>query len=155
MNPSENIKKLNIEIPNAPDPVGAYVAFKISGSLLFISGQLPICSDGSIISGKVGNEIDVPKAQEAAFQCAINIIAQAKFAVKDNLELIDHCLKLSGYVNSIETFKDHPLIINAASDLMKKIFLEKGVHTRIAVGCSSLPLNAAVEIDAVFKIKRN
>jgi enamine deaminase RidA (YjgF/YER057c/UK114 family) len=152
-NIKERLKNLNIDLPVPAKALGSYVPFIQSNNLLFISGQLPINSDGSIISGKVGEEIDTSKAQEAATQCAINIVAQANLALEDNLESIEQCLKLSGYVNSIPTFKDHPLIINAASDLIKKIFLEKGIHTRIAVGCSSLPLNASVEIDAIFRIQ--
>ena len=105
---TNKLEELNITLPEAPTPVGTYVAFKKVGNLLFISGQLPINYDGSIISGKVGEEIDVSKAQEAATQCAINIVAQANLALEKNLELIEQGLKLSGYVNSIPTFKDHP-----------------------------------------------
>ena len=149
----ENLKKLNIEIPNAPLPVGAYVAHKISANLLFISGQISIDANGKIIKGKLGKEITIEKGQEAAKLCAINIIAQAKKACKGRLENVVNCIKLTGYVNSTNEFTDQPKVINAASELIFAVFGENGKHTRAAISANSLPLDAAVEIDAIFELK--
>ncbi len=152
MNPSENIKKLNIEIPNAPDPVGAYVAFKISGSLLFISGQLPISNDGKLLKGKIGKDLKLEDGQKAAKLCIINVLAQAKKAMNGDINKIKNCLKITGYVNSTEDFVDQPKVINPASETLSNVFGDNGKHTRAAISSNALPLGAAVEIDAIFEI---
>ena len=148
----DNLKKLNVEIPDAPDPVGAYVAYKVTKNLLYISGQLPIDSNGKIIKGKVGKDLKIEDGQEAAKLCVINIIAQAKKAMNGDLSKIKNCIKITGFVNSTDDFKDQPKIINAASELLVTIFGENGKHTRAAVSCNSLPLGIAVEIDAIFEV---
>ena len=153
MSVSENLLKLNIKIPKAPDPVGAYVAYKKSRGLLFISGQISIDANGKIIKGKLGKELSVEEGQAAAKLCAINIIAQTKKACNENLEDISNCIKLTGYVNSTNEFTDQPKVINGASELISAVFGEKGKHTRAAISANSLPLNAAVEIDAIFELK--
>ena len=149
----ENIKKLGIEIPDAPAPVGAYVAFKSVGKLLFISGQISVDSNGRFIKGKVGKDIDLKKGQEAAKLCAINIIAQAKKACSGDLEKISSCIKLTGFVNSSDEFIDQPKIINGASELISAVFGENGKHARAAISVNSLPLGVSVEIDAIFELK--
>ena len=149
---ADNLKKLGIEIPDAPDPVGAYVAYKIINNLLYISGQLPIGSDGKIIKGKIGKDLKIEDGQAAAKLCVINIIAQAKKAMNGDLSKIKNCVKITGFVNSTDDFKDQPKIINAASELLVSIFGESGKHTRAAVSCNSLPLGIAVEIDAIFEV---
>ena len=149
----ENLKRLGIEIPKAPDPVGSYVAFKKTANLLFISGQISIDSNGKITKGKLGKELSVEEGKAAAKLCAINIIAQAKKACDDKLENIANCIKLVGYVNSTNEFTDQPKIINAASELIFAVFGENGKHTRAAISANSLPLDAAVEIDAIFELK--
>ena len=149
----ENIKKLGISIPDAPAPVGAYVAFKSVGKLLFISGQISVNSNGRFIKGKVGKDIDLKKGQEAAKLCAINIIAQAKKACSGDLEKISNCIKLTGFVNSSDEFIDQPKIINGASELISAVFGENGKHTRAAISVNSLPLGVSVEIDAIFELK--
>ena len=149
----ENIKKLGIAIPDAPAPIGAYVAFKSVGKLLFISGQISVDSNGRFIKGKVGKDIDLKKGQEAAKLCAINIIAQAKKACSGDLEKISSCIKLTGFVNSSDEFIDQPKIINGASELISTVFGENGKHTRAAISVNSLPLGVAVEIDAIFELK--
>ena len=149
----ENINKLGIVIPDAPAPVGAYVAFKIVNKLLFISGQISVDSNGRFIKGKVGKDIDLKKGQEAAKLCAINIIAQAKKACSGDLEKISSCIKLTGFVNSSDEFIDQPKIINGASELISAVFGENGKHTRAAISVNSLPLGVAVEIDAIFELK--
>ena len=149
----KNINKLGITIPDAPAPVGAYVAFKIVNKLWFISGQISVDSNGRFIKGKVGKDIDLKKGQEAAKLCAINIIAQAKKACSGDLEKISNCIKLTGFVNSSDEFIDQPKIINGASELISAVFGENGKHTRAAISVNSLPLGVSVEIDAIFELK--
>jgi len=147
----ENLKKLNIDLPKAPDPVGAYVASKISGKLIFISGQVSFDPDGKLIKGKVGKDLNLEQAQEAAKYCALNILAQVK-KISGNLDKVKGCIKITGYVNSTEAFIDQPKVINGASDLISQVFGDKGKHTRAAVSVYSLPLGAAVEVDGIFEI---
>ena len=149
---SENLKKLKIELPNPPDPVGAYVAFKISGKFLYISGQLPIGLDGKIKKGKIGKDVSLEEAQDASKACALNIIAQAKKAMNGDLEKIKGCVKITGYVNSVDDFIDQPKVINPASETLAAVFGNPGKHTRAAVSTNSLPLGVPVEIDAIFEI---
>ena len=153
MSINENLKKLNIEIPKPPDPVGAYVAYKKTSNLLFISGQISIDASGNIIKGKLGKELTIDQGQAAAKLCAINIIAQVNKACDENLETIRSCIKLTGYVNSTNDFNDQPKVINGASEIISAVFGENGKHTRAAISANSLPLGAAVEIDAIFEIK--
>ena len=149
----ENLKKLNIEVPKPPDPVGAYVAYKRTSNLLFISGQISIDSNGKIMKGKLGKDLTIDQGQAAAKLCAINIIAQAKKACDEKLETIRSCIKLTGYVNSTNDFNDQPKVINGASEIISAVFGENGKHTRAAISANSLPLNAAVDIDAIFELK--
>ena len=148
----ENLKKLKIELPNAPDPVGAYVAFKIIGNLLYISGQLPIGKDGKIIKGKIGSNLTLEDGQKASKLCVLNILAQAKKALNGDLKKIKNCIKITGFVNSSDDFFDQPKIINPASETISSLLGNKGKHTRAAVSVNSLPLGAAVEIDAIFEV---
>ena len=149
----ENLRKLNIEIPKPPDPVGAYVAYKKTSNLLFISGQISIDANGNITKGKLGKELSIDQGQAAAKLCAINIIAQAKKACDEKLETIRSCIKLTGYVNSTNDFNDQPKVINGASEIIFAVFGEDGKHTRAAISANSLPLDAAVEVDAIFELK--
>jgi|TARA_B100000795_G_C22722494_1_gene408077 enamine deaminase RidA (YjgF/YER057c/UK114 family) len=147
----ENLKKLNIVLPVAPNPVGAYVAYKKIGNLVFISGQISLKSNGELIKGKIGTDLTLAQGQEAAQVCAINILSQIKSACDGDLNRVKNCIKITGYVNSKDTFVDQPKVINGASELLVKIFEEKGKHSRAAVSVSSLPLGAAVEIEAIFE----
>ena len=149
---SDNLKKLNIDLPNAPDPVGAYVAYKIIGNLLYISGQISINDKGDLIKGKVGKDLSVDQGYEAAKRCGLAIISQVKKACKDDLSKVKSCVKLTGYVNSIDSFTDQPKVINGASEIIAKIFENKGLHTRAAISSNSLPLGVAVEVDAIFEL---
>ena len=149
----ENLRKLNIEIPKPPDPVGAYVAYKRTSNLLFISGQISIDANGNITKGKLGKELSIEQGRAAAKLCAINIIAQAKKACDEKLETIKNCIKLTGYVNSTNAFNDQPKVINGASEIISAVFGENGKHTRAAISANSLPLDAAIEIDAIFELK--
>ena len=150
---ADNLKKLNIELPSAPSPVGAYVAYKIINKILYISGQLPIKSNGEIIKGKIGRNLTLEDGQEASKLCVINILAQAKKATDGNLNKIKNCIKITGFVNSTDDFKDQPKVINPASETLSAVFGDKGKHTRAAVSTNSLPLGAAVEIDAIFEME--
>ena len=153
MNIQNNLKKLSIDLPKAPAPVGAYTAFKKTGNLLFISGQISLEKNGNLIKGKVGSEIDIETGIKAARVCCINIVAQLKKACDGDLEKVKSCIQLAGYVNSTDNFVDQPKIINGASELITQIFGDLGIHSRSAVSCNSLPLGAAVEIVSVFEIK--
>ena len=147
----KKLEELNIKVPDAPAPVGAYVAFKIVNNLIYISGQLPIDSDGKLIKGKIGKEIDIEEGQKASRLCVINILAQAKKAMNGDLSKIKNCIKITGFVNSTDDFIDQPKVINPASELLTTVFGDKGKHARAAVSTSSLPLGASVEIDAIFE----
>ncbi len=153
MNIDEKLKELGLSLPKATDPVGSYVATKISGNLLYISGQISIDADGNLIKGKVGKDLNTDQAYKAAERCALSIISQAKKACSEDLSKIKLCIKLTGFVNSTDDFIEQPKVINGASDLIKKIFGDDGTHTRAAVSTNSLPLGVAVEVDAIFEIK--
>ncbi len=152
MSIENNIKKLNLKLPDAPDPVGSYVATKVIGNLLYISGQISIDEKGSLIKGKLGKDINVDEGYLAAERCAINIISQAKKACNGDLNKIKGCVKLTGFVNSTDDFVEQPKVINGASDTISKVFGEIGKHTRAAVSVNSLPLGVAVEVDAIFEL---
>ena len=153
MNFDENIKNLKLVLPEAPNPVGSYVATKKAGNLLFISGQISIDNEGNLIKGKLGKELDANSGYKAAERCALNIISQVKKACGDDLDKIKSCIKLTGFVNSSEDFVDQPKVINGASDLISKVFGSNGKHARAAVSTNSLPLGVAVEVDAIFELK--
>ena len=152
MHPEDILKENNIILPEAADPVGSYVAAKIIGKLLYISGQISIGSDGKLIKGKLGKDLAVEDGYKAAERCALSIVSQVKKACGGDLSRIKECIKLTGFVNSTEDFVDQPKVINGASDLIAKIFSEKGMHTRAAVSTNSLPLGVAVEVDAIFEL---
>ncbi len=152
MSTQENLKKLNIILPNATAPVGSYVATKVVGKLLYISGQISIDEKGELIKGKIGKELSTEDGYKAAIRCAINITAQAKNACNGDLSKIKSCIKLTGFVNSTDDFTEQPKVINGASDTIVKIFGDDGAHTRAAVSVNSLPLGVAVEVDAIFEL---
>ena len=152
MDIEKKLKELNIKLPNAPEPVGAYVAFKKIDKLLFISGQLPIDLDVKMIIGKIGKDLTLEDGQKASKLCAINILSQAKKAMNGDLNKIKNCIKITGFVNSVDNFIDQPKVINPASETLSEVFGDKGKHTRAAVSTNSLPLGAAVEIDAILEV---
>ena len=147
------IKELGIILPEAKAPVGNYVATKIIGKMLFVSGQISIDENGQLIKGKVGKDLDTETAYNAAKRCALSIIAQVKKTCGDDLSKVKSCIKLTGFVNSTEDFIEQPKVINGASDLIASIFGEAGMHTRAAVSTNSLPLGVSVEVDAIFELK--
>ena len=148
----KKIEELNIKLPNAKDPVGSYVATKIIGKLLYISGQISIAENGELIKGKIGSDLTTQEGYEAAKRCGLSIISQAKVACDQDLSKIKSCVKLTGFVNSTDNFIDQPKVINGASDLIASIFGDAGMHTRAAVSTNSLPLGVSVEVDAIFEL---
>ena len=153
MNYDDKIKELKIELPEAKAPVGSYVATKIVGKLIYVSGQISIDSNGDLIKGKVGKELTTEDGYKAAERCGLSIIAQLKKACDGDLSKIKSCVKLTGFVNSTEDFIEQPKIINGASNLIASIFGDAGMHTRAAVSTNSLPLGVSVEVDAIFELK--
>ena len=152
MSINDKIKELKIELPEAKPPVGNYVATKISGKMLFVSGQISIDEKGELIKGKIGKDLDVESGYNAAKRCALSIISQIMKACDNDLTKIKSCIKLTGFVNSTDDFNDQPKVINGASDLIVSVFGDSGMHTRAAVSVNSLPLGVAVEVDAIFAL---
>ena len=152
MNYDDKIKELNIILPEAKAPVGNYVAAKVSGNMLFISGQISIDENGQLIKGKIGKDLNTEAGYNAAKRCALSIVAQVKKACDNDLSRIKSCIKLTGFVNSTDNFTEQPKVINGASDLIVSIFGDAGMHTRAAVSTNSLPLGVAVEVDAIFEL---
>ena len=152
MSAQENIEKLKIKLPEAKAPVGNYVATKISGKMLFISGQISIDENGQLIKGKIGKDLDTEGGYNAAQRCALSIISQLKKACNDDLSKVKSCVKLTGFVNSTDEFTDQPKVINGASDIIASVFGDAGKHTRAAVSTNSLPLGVSVEVDAIFEL---
>ena len=148
----KRLEELNIKLPQPKDPVGAYLASKITGNLLYISGQISVNEKGDLIKGKIGKDLDVNQGYEAAKRCGLAIISQVKKACNNDLSKIKSCVKLTGYVNSTDDFTDQPKVINGASEIIAKVFDNKGLHTRAAISSNSLPLGVAVEVDAIFEI---
>ena len=152
MSYDDKIKELKIILPEAKPPVGNYVATKIVGKMLFVSGQISIDENGQLIKGKIGKELDTEAGYNAAKRCALSIIAQVKKACENDLSKVKSCVKLTGFVNSTDEFTDQPKIINGASDLIAAVFGDSGKHTRAAISTNSLPLGVSVEVDAIFEL---
>lgn len=147
----ERLKALGVHLPTPPKSVANYLPFIVTGNLIIVSGQLPMVRGELAFEGKVGADIDIETAREAAYICGINIIAQVQAATGD-LDKVTRVVRLGGFVNCVDTFEAHPTIINKASDLMAEVFGDAGAHARSAVGVNSLPLGAPVELDAIFEI---
>ena len=152
---NNKIEELKIILPEAKAPVGSYVATKIVGKLLYISGQISIDENKNLIKGKIGKNLSLDQGYHAAQRCGLSLLAHAKKACNEDLDRIKSCVKLTGYVNSTDDFSDQPKVINGASDVISKILDKKGQHTRAAVSVNSLPLGVAVEIDGIFEINLN
>jgi len=148
----DNLKKINVSLPEPKAPVGAYVATKITGKLLFVSGQISIDENNNLIKGKIGKELSLDQGYDAAKRCALSLISHVKKACNGDLEKIKSCIKLTGYVNSSDNFIDQPKVINGASDMIALILGKKGEHARVAVSVNSLPLGVAVEVDGTFEL---
>ena len=152
MSYESKIKDQGIILPEAKAPVGNYLASKIVGKMLFISGQISIDESGQLIKGKVGKDLDTDSGYEAAKRCALSIVAQVKKACNNDLSKVKSCIKLTGFVNSTDDFTEQPKVINGASDLISSVFGDAGMHTRAAVSTNSLPLGVSVEVDAIFEL---
>ena len=152
MNFENKINELKIILPEAKPPVGSYVATKIVGNLLYISGQISISENGELIKGKIGKDLSAEEGYKAAERCGLSIISQARVACNGDLSKIKSCIKLTGFVNSTDNFTDQPKVINGASDLIASVFGDAGMHTRAAVSTNSLPLGVCVEVDAIFEL---
>lgn len=146
------LKELGIDLPNPAPPQGAYVPIVRTGSLLFISGQITAGANGLEYVGTVGREITLEDAQRAARLAAINVIAQASQALDGDLDRVTRVVKVTGFVNAVPGFTQHPEVINGASELFVQVFGEAGRHARAAVGAASLPRNVAVEVEAIFEV---
>ena len=149
---NKKVEELKIILPDAKGPVGSYVATKIVGKLLYISGQISIDENGKLIKGKVGKELTTEQGYEAAKRCGLSIVSHVNKACNGDLSKVKSCVKLSGFVNSTDDFTEQPKVINGASDLISLIFGEAGMHTRAAVSTNSLPLGVSVEVDAIFEL---
>ena len=149
---NKKIEELKIVLPEAKAPVGSYVATKIVGKLLFISGQISINEKGELIKGKIGQELSTEDGYNAAKRCGLSIVSQIKKACDNDLSKIKSCVKLTGFVNSTDNFTEQPKVINGASDIVASIFGDAGMHTRAAVSTNSLPLGVSVEVDAIFEL---
>lgn len=153
MNVNARLKELEIDLPTPAQAVANYVPYQQAGDLIYISGQLPLKEGKVIYQGKLGESVEIEDGQKAAQLCAINILAQLKMACDGDLTKVIQCVRLGGFVNCTPNFTDHPKVVNGASDFMVEVFGEQGRHARAAVGCASLPLGAAVEIEALFRVK--
>jgi enamine deaminase RidA (YjgF/YER057c/UK114 family) len=147
------LKELGITLPSLTSPSGTYVPFRKSGSTLYISGQVPRVNGVDQFLGVVGEAMSLATAYEAARVCALNILARVSSALDGDLDRVTACLQLRGFVNASPTFKDHPAVIDGASDLLVQVFGAKGQHARTALGTGSLPRGFAVEVDAIFEIE--
>ncbi|MGF1623864.1 MAG: RidA family protein [Alphaproteobacteria bacterium] len=149
----ERLRALGIELSAAPAPAANYVPYQVAGDLLIVSGQLPMRDGAVAIKGKLGADVSLEDGQAAARLCMVNVFAQVKAACGGDLDRIDQCLRLGGFVNCTPEFTDQPKVINGASDLAVDVLGEAGKHARAAVGASSLPLGAAVEVEAMFRLR--
>ena len=149
----KRLRDLGIVIPDPASPVANYVGWVRAGNLVFTAGQLPRQDGAYQFQGKVGGEIGVDEARQAARICAVNVIAQIRGALGGDLDRVRRVVKLVVFVNAAPDFTDHPQVANGASDLMMEVFGDKGRHARSAVGAGSLPLNASVEVEGVFEVE--
>jgi len=143
---------LGLQLPEAAAPAANYVPYTIHDKLVFVSGQLPMRDGRVVITGRLDDDVSPDLGEEAARLCALNVLAQAKAACEGDLGRLARCLKLGGFVSCTSDFFDHPKVINGASNLIVAAMGEAGRHARFAVGCTNLPLNAAVEVEAIFAL---
>lgn len=146
------LKELGIVLPQSVPPAANYAPWTRSGNLLFIAGQIPLQDGKDLHSGKLGGGVTIEQGREAAKLCAINILAQVRAALNGDLDRVVRCLRLTGFVNAVPEFADHPQVVNGASDFMVEVFGDAGRHARAAVGAASLPRSVCVEVDAIFEV---
>jgi len=150
MNIEARLNELGITLPEAAAPVASYVAVVVENDIAYVSGQLPFVN-GELVTGRLGEDVSVDDGMDAARACGLMILAQLKGAGID-LDRVKRIVKLGGFVNSTPDFTDQPKVVNGASDLMKEVFGDAGLHARAAVGVPALPLGAAVEVDAIIAL---
>jgi enamine deaminase RidA (YjgF/YER057c/UK114 family) len=148
----DRLRELGITLPAAAAPAANYVPWVATGGLVFVSGQLPILDGEVRFKGHLGAGIDIDDGYQAARVCGLNLIAQMREACAGDLDRVVRVVKVGGFVASAPDFTDQPKVVNGVSDLMAEVFAERGRHARFAVGCPSLPLGAAVEVDGIFEI---
>ncbi|NNF90079.1 MAG: RidA family protein [Boseongicola sp.] len=148
----KSLSDMGLSVPNAPAPAANYVPYVISGNLIFVSGQISIAADGSLITGKLGAELDTEAGAKAAERCALGLMAQAKAACGGDFSRLKRVVKLTGFVNSTPEYTEQPKVVNGASDLLVAVLGEAGRHSRSAVGSGALPLGVAVEIEGIFEL---
>lgn len=146
------LQELGVNLPEAPAPAANYVPFVVAGDMVYVSGQISADENG-LITGTLGDDVDVEAGQAAAKRCAISLLAQLKAACDGDLERLVRVVKLGAFVNSTANFTQQPQVVNGASDFLVDVLGDRGRHARSAVSSPSLPLGVAVEIDAVFQIK--
>lgn len=146
------LKELGLIVPDAAAPAANYVPYKVSGNLVFVSGQIPVIGGDIKYVGVVGRDISTDAAYEGALLCGLNLIAQVRAACGGDLDKVRQVVRIEGFVACVPDFNKHPMVINGASDLMMKVFGDAGRHARFAVGAPSLPLNVSVEIAGIFEI---
>lgn len=151
-NVESRLKELGLALPQAAPPAANYIPYVISGSMLFIAGQIPLLNGEKMHFGKLGADMSIEGGQEAARACALNILAQAAAAMNGEWSKIARCVRIGGFVNCTPEFDQMPAVLNAASDLLVAALGEKGRHVRTAVGANSLPFGVAVEIEAIFEL---
>jgi enamine deaminase RidA (YjgF/YER057c/UK114 family) len=147
------LKELGIALPTPPAPVASYVPTVRTGNLIFVSGQVTLGPNGLEYVGIVGKDFTTAEGQAAARLCAVNVIAQLKAALDGDLDRVTRCVKVTGFVNAVPGYSEHPEVINGASNLFGEVFGEAGRHARAAVGAGSLPRNVAVEVEAIFEVE--
>ena len=146
------LKEMGLTLPECPKPVAAYVPAVLINGFIYASGQTPIVDDVLKYKGKVGRELSIEEGYEAAKICALRLISEIKFVIGD-LDQVERIVKVNGYVNSTGDFSSQPAVINGASELLEVVFAEKGKHARAAIGVSSLPCDAAVEIELIAAVR--
>jgi enamine deaminase RidA (YjgF/YER057c/UK114 family) len=147
----QRLAELGVTLPSAPAPAANYVPYVVTGGMIYVSGQISQGPDG-LITGKLGDDLDVAAGAAAAKTCALALIAQAKAAAGGDLDRIARVVKLTGFVNSTPGFTDQPKVINGASDFLVEVFGDRGRHARSAVSAAALPLGVAVEIEGIFAL---
>lgn len=152
MSIEQNLADKGIILPQPAAPVASYQPAVLAGGFLYISGQISFAEDGSLITGKLGQDLDVDAGYAAARRCGVMLLAQMKAAL-GSLDRVEQVVKLGGFVNSTADFTDQPKVVNGTSDLMEEAFGEAGRHARSAVGVNTLPLGVAVEVDAIVKVR--
>jgi len=149
---SARLSELGVVLPSIAPASGNYIAHRLAGSLLFVSGQIPRIDGVEHFVGVVGQDVSPEDGYRAARLCALNLVARVNAALDGNLDRVLACVQLRGFVNALPDFKEHPAVIDGASDLLVEIFGESGRHVRTALGAGSLPRGSSVEVDGVFEV---